>query len=120
MLKDQPPFAALWPDMARFMEGARWLVAHNAPFDRGVLQACCTAAGVAAPAIPFACTLKGARRGLDLPARNLAAVCEHFSIDLQHHHAGSDAMATAQIFLRLTQLGVSPDVMEAGKSPKRR
>lgn len=120
MLKDQPSFAEIWPRMEAFVQGASWLVAHNAPFDRGVLQACCSAAGVRAPAIPFACTLKGARRNLSmLPSRSLSAVCQHFSIELQHHHAGSDAMATAKIFLRLLELGLTPDVM-ASKTKGRR
>lgn len=111
MLKDQPIFAELWPDIRAFMTGAQWLVAHNAPFDRRILRGCCAAADVAAPPIPFACTLKGARRNLPLASKKLDAVCAHFGISLQHHHAGSDATAAALIFLRLTEMGISPESM---------
>ena len=39
-----------------------FLAAHFAPFDRGVLQACCAAHGVAMPSAEFLCTMRLARR----------------------------------------------------------
>lgn len=106
MLRDAPPFAALWPEMAAFMAGANWFVAHNAAFDRRVLTACCREAGLPEPRLPFYCTLKGARRCLPLPSHRLSSVCAHFAIPLCHHHAGSDAEACAAIYLRLRELGL--------------
>ena len=114
VLKNEPGFAELWQEMSSFMQGARWLIAHNAPFDRRVLQGCCAANGLTAPATPFACTLKGARRALPIPSRGLGAVCAHFGIDIQHHHAGSDAVAAAHIYVRLLALGIEPEVMRSG------
>ena len=99
--------------MAAFLQGAAWFVAHNASFDRRVLTGCCRAAGIAEPRLPFYCTLKGSRRSLPLPSHRLSSVCEHFQIPLQHHHAGSDAEACAEIYLRLRALGVSQAQMKA-------
>lgn len=111
MLKDAPTFGEIWPEVRKFLTGAAYLLAHNAPFDRRVLQACCRAADCPFPHIPFMCTLKGARRGLPLPSRRLDSVCGYFGIALEHHHAASDALACAEIYLRLRALGVTDKQM---------
>ena len=107
MLREAPVFADIWPRVHAFLEGARWLLAHNAGFDRRVLYACCKAAGVDRPPMPFLCTLKGARRSLPLPSRRLNSVCEYFGIPLRHHDAASDAEACAHVYMRLRERGVS-------------
>ena len=48
-VRDSPAFGDMWPDLRRFVDDAGFLVAHNAGFDRSVLEACCAAAGVAPP-----------------------------------------------------------------------
>lgn len=111
MLKDAPTFVEIWPECSAFMQGARFLLAHNASFDRRVLLACCRAAGLPAPELPFLCTLRGSRRSLPLPSKKLNRVCEYFGIALTHHHAASDAAACAEIYLRLRALGVTDSQM---------
>lgn len=96
---DKPTFGELWPRFARFLEGADFLVAHNAPFDRGVLHACCAAAGVEAPPLPFFCSVQLAKRTWNLPRNNLPALSQVLGISLQHHNAASDAEACAMIVL---------------------
>lgn len=93
------------------MKGAGVLLAHNASFDRRVLLACCREAGAGVPEQHFLCTLKGARRSLPLPSKKLNHVCEHFGIALEHHHAGSDAAACAEVYLHLRALGVTDSQM---------
>lgn len=100
-VRESPTFAEFWPQMATFLEDVTHLVAHNAPFDRRVLEACCQANGLPPPAWPFVCTLQASRRQLKLPSHTLAAVCRHCGIPLNHHHAGSDALAAAQILIYL-------------------
>ena len=112
LLKDAPTFTELWPQLAAFMEGAQALLAHNAGFDRRVLHASCQALGLVQPQLPFLCTLKGARRSLPLASRALDSVCDYFGIPLDHHHAGSDARACAEIYLRLRGLGVTDGQMK--------
>jgi DNA polymerase-3 subunit epsilon len=94
---DAPSFADLWPLLAPMFEGAHFVAAHNAPFDRGVLEACCRAAGLPAPALPFLCTMRLARAVWNLRPTRLPDVCAHLGVALTHHHALSDAEACAQI-----------------------
>lgn len=115
-VKNSPDFITIWPEVAAFLQGASYLVAHNAPFDRRVLAGCCKAVGVAVPSLPFLCTLKGARRALQLPSNKLDAVCRHCGISLQHHHAGSDALAAAHILLYLHAHGLRDDAMLSGST----
>src|SRR4051812_25659529 len=55
---DAPSFRDAWPKLAPLLKGADFVAAHNAPFDSGVLAACCAAAGLPAPALRFICTVK--------------------------------------------------------------
>jgi DNA polymerase-3 subunit epsilon len=121
MLKDAPAFAEIWPEMLAFFEGAECLLAHNAAFDRRVLEGCCRAALLPVPVLPFRCTLKGVRGLTALsgragpsgkpPSGKLSEVCARFGIALRHHHAGSDAAACAKLYLRLRRLGVMDERM---------
>jgi DNA polymerase III epsilon subunit-like protein len=49
----QPTFADLWPSLTPFLEGADFLAAHNALFDRSVLQRCCETAGLTPRGFPL-------------------------------------------------------------------
>jgi DNA polymerase-3 subunit epsilon len=99
MVKDAPVFKDAWARLAPLLDGATFFAAHNAPFDRGVLRACCTAAELAVPALPFVCTVQVARRKWALKPNNLPAVCRRLGIGLIHHNAGSDAEACARILI---------------------
>jgi len=92
-------FGRLWPTLAPLLDGADFLAAHNASFDKGVLNACCAAYGLAAPALPFRCTVQLSRRVWNIRPTRLSDVCNALGIALNHHEALSDAMACAQIVL---------------------
>ncbi len=109
MVRDSPSFFELWPQLADFIEDATCFVAHNAPFDRRVLHACCNAAQIACPELPFICTLKESRRRLHLSSYRLDALCSHCGISLDHHHAGSDARAAAELLIHLQRLDAQAD-----------
>jgi len=98
-VRDSPCFAEMWPELAAMLDGLPFLVAHNASFDRGVLEACCAAAGILPPPQPFRCTVQMARAKWRLPSAKLPAVCAHLDIPLDHHNAISDAEACAKIAL---------------------
>ena len=104
-VRNEPPFAQVWPQLAPVLEGADFLAAHNASFDRSVLRACCDRAGLEPPPIPFECTVKLARRAWGLRPAKLPDVCRHLGIGLRHHDALSDAEACARIVLAA---GVAP------------
>jgi DNA polymerase-3 subunit epsilon len=97
MVAEAPSFAEVWQQARPLLAGAQRLVAHNAPFDRAVLRACCSAAGFSMPRIPFACTVQLARRAWNIYPTKLPDVCRHLCIPLKHHDAASDARACAEI-----------------------
>lgn len=98
-VKHEPTFGELWPEMSAFLADTDYFVAHNAMFDKGVLEACCTKAGLRPPQLPFRCTVKLARQVWRLPSNKLNLVCQHLQIPLNHHNALSDAEACAKIVL---------------------
>lgn len=102
---DSPDFAAAWRGLKPFLAGARALVAHNAGFDRGVLRACCAAAGIAPPRLPFVCTMRLARALWSVRPTTLPDVCRFLAIALNHHHAESDARACAEIAIAAIEDG---------------
>jgi DNA polymerase III subunit epsilon len=99
----QPTFAELWPGLAPFIEDVDFLAAHNASFDRSVLQRCCETAGLIPPALPFECTVRLARQTWDIFPTKLNNVCDYLGITLKHHHAASDAEACALIVIAAHQ-----------------
>lgn len=98
-------FAAQWPDLRAWVERADFLAAHNARFDRRVLDVCCMAAGFATPLQPWVCTVELARALWNLRPAKLPDVCRHLAIPLDHHQAGSDARACAEIVIAAEQDG---------------
>lgn len=108
MVATAPTFAEVWPRLVPMLAGATHLAAHNATFDRKVLAACCAAAGVPPPPLPFACTVRVARRQWNLRPANLPAVCRRLGIGLIHHDPGSDAEACARILIAAIAEGGRP------------
>ena len=102
-VRDSPTFGEVWPELCDFMDGAEFLVAHNAPFDRGVLHRCCEEANVVPPTHEFRCTMQMALTRLGLPSGKLSEVCHRLGIPLDHHNALSDAEACARIALKSLQ-----------------
>ena len=98
-VKDQPLFGEVWPQVSDILEGVEFIAAHNAPFDRGVLKACCVAARISPPAIPFKCTVQVARKKWSIHPTRLDNVCKVLGIPLKHHDAASDAEACARILI---------------------
>ena len=107
-VRDAPNFPRLWPQIRPLLEGGI-LVAHNATFDLGVLKRCLAGYDLQwQKSVPYLCTVQMGRRLLPGGSHKLDALCEHFAIELDHHHAGSDASACAQILLRYLDMGADP------------
>ena len=104
-VQDAPTFPELWPRLEKLMSGGV-LVAHNAPFDLGVLRRCLDHYDIAwKKSVPYLCTVQMGRRILPGISHKLDAMCQYFGIGLDHHHAGSDSHACAEILLRCLRLG---------------
>ena len=109
MVKNAPAFPQLWGELEPLLSG-RTILAHNAPFDLGVLSKCLRDYGIAwGPLVPYLCTCRMSRRLLpQLPNHRLNTLAAHFSIPLRHHAADSDSQACGEIFLRLVRSGADP------------
>lgn len=102
---DARSFDAVWEDIAGALAGVEFLAAHNAPFDKGVLGACCATYALPVPEQPFVCTVRLARARWDIRPTKLPDVCRYLGIDLRHHQADSDAEACARIVIAAQQEG---------------
>ncbi|MCX6624327.1 MAG: 3'-5' exonuclease [Acidobacteria bacterium] len=103
MVRNAPTFAELWPQWSHWLRDVQFLAAHNASFDRGVLEACCRSSGLAIPELKFECTVRMARDVLSIRPARLDCVCTALGIPLVHHQAASDAEACARIVLAARQ-----------------
>ena len=77
------------------------VVAHNAPFDIGVLNAVCDAYGLKHLSFPYLDTVAIARRVYpELYNHRLNTVSEYLDIPLKHHNGKSDAYACLMILIK--------------------
>ena len=87
------------------LEGAEFIVAHNAPFDKSVLYKCCERYRITPPSQKITCSIKASKSCWKLPSYKLNVVSDHLGIELNHHEALSDALACAQIMIRALDSG---------------
>jgi len=100
---DAPRFAEVWPSIeARLLPAT--VIAHNAQFDLGVVQDATWATGHRCPRLRYGCTLLLARRHYALDSYTLDEVAAAAGVTLERHHdALSDALAAAEVLLRIAQ-----------------
>ncbi len=100
-VKDAKDFGTIWPEIEQRIHG-RSLLAHNAPFDRSVLNACLRLFRIKFPQPEFICTCRVAKAAFpNSPNHKLNTICSRMEIALDHHKAESDALACAQIALKI-------------------
>jgi DNA polymerase III epsilon subunit family exonuclease len=103
MVKSAPVFAEVAPRWLDFVSDSV-LIAHNAAFDTSFLNHEISRVYPGHRMVnPHLCTVRLSRRVLpDLNNHRLDTIASHFSIPIiSRHRAGSDALATAEIFLLL-------------------
>ena len=107
-LAGAPRFEDIAAELADILDG-RTVVAHNASFDYGFLDAEFRRAGRTLPVQQRLCTLALSRRlDLDLPNYRLSTLAEHWQIQqLEAHDAYDDARVLTEIFLRSAGLAES-------------
>lgn len=100
MIADKPTFPELWTEIEPLMSSGV-LVAHNAPFDMRVLAQCLQAYSVDwQQTARYACTCAMGRACYpELPNHKLNTMCDYLKLDLDHHNAGSDSRACAELLL---------------------
>ena len=101
-------FGELWPEIEPILSSGI-LVAHNAVFDMGVLSKCLRAYGISwRPEAAYTCTCQIGRRALpELPNHRLNTMCQSLGIGLNHHNAGSDSRACAELLLHYMSKNVN-------------
>ena len=109
---DSPTAAEAFPQMYDWIDGDV-LIAHNAPFDMGVLRATSDLLELPMPALEYACSLSIARKTYNLESYRLNAVAyavghEEFS----HHDALADSDACARIILHAAKRHGAADLAE--------
>ncbi len=105
MVKQAPLFAEVAPQWLEFVKDAV-LIAHNAPFDTTFLNHEIARVYPGHRMVnPHLCTVTLSRRAVPgLANYRLDTVADHFSIPIfERHRAGSDALATAEVFLRILE-----------------
>lgn len=97
MVTDAPTFDALWPLLRDDVEGSV-LVCHNAMFDTAVLCKTLTHYDLPVPNCHYICTVKVSQKVWpDMENHKLDTVSTALGIALNHHEAGSDALACGMI-----------------------
>lgn len=118
-VRDSPTFDELWPALQTLTSDADFFAAHNAPFDRRVLDSCCRAYRLRGPSQDFLCTMKLARTLWGVYPTKLPDVCRHLNIPLRHHQADSDAEACARIVIAALKAGWLSETSEIHPGTRR-
>ena len=96
---DGPKYEAILASMLDFI-GEDVLVAHNAPFDMGVLRASAEALNFELPNINYGCSLEISRKTYHLESYRLNSVAYAIGHEeFKHHDALADADACARIII---------------------
>lgn len=107
LIEDAPTFGQLWQLIEPLLSSGI-LLAHNAPFDLGVLARCLRAYDIPwKPYADYLCTCRMAKACWpQLVNHRLNTVSDYLGVSLDHHQASSDAHACAEIFCRCRKDGV--------------
>ena len=106
MVEGALTFPELWDAVLKPAFEGKILVAHNAPFDMGVLSKCLKRYGIERENDLYACTVRMGRKCLpEAPNHRLNTLCDLLGFDLLHHNAESDSIACAKLLLYYMENG---------------
>lgn len=100
-VKNAPSFPKVWENIDKIIDGSP-IIAHNFGVERGCINACNEYYDTDYK-YEYICTLALSRKYLnDLTSKGLDIVCEALDYDMGYHHnAKDDAIAAAEVFLRI-------------------
>ncbi len=106
MVKNELDFHKVWTKIQKEFKGIDYFAAHNAPFDKRVLDNCLDKFKFKKNLIKFICTLQISRiywkKGIDTNNHQLSTIAKKIKFNLNHHEAESDAIACAKIIQKLS------------------
>jgi len=97
-----------WPNILERIERVRGnypIVAHNAAFERSVIDRASEAYGIAPPPFQYLCTMKLAKVSFpDEPNHKLGDLSRRLGLpEFEHHNAGADAEACARLLFEIAR-----------------
>lgn len=99
MTKNSPNFKTVWKEVLPYLDESV-VVSHNTAFDMYALKDALDEAKLAYPNFDYFCSMRVARYIIDSYSYSLDALCDKLAIQLDNHHrAGDDAAACANILL---------------------
>lgn len=121
MVRDAPSFAEVFPAVLPLL--SRHAIFQHSSFDRRAINAAHAALGLAAPELLWHDSVRVARSAwpefLGAGGHGLRHLKQALRLDFQHHDAGEDARAAAQVVLLAEQrLGRPFDQLVAARAPK--
>lgn len=112
---DKPEFDEYYSQLKEVFNDAI-LLAHNARFDIGVLNAMCDSYHLDHFKNPYIDTVSLSRRAFPgLMNHRLNTVSEYLNVELNHHEASSDAYACMMIVLSVMNLSGNYDIVDLMK-----
>lgn len=108
MAAKAPVFSELWAEIEPVMSSGV-LIAHNAPFDMGVLAKCLDAYAIGWQSVArYACTcVMGRACYPELSNHRLNTMCGYLELELDHHNAASDSRACGELLLDYMRHGLN-------------
>lgn len=106
MVQNKLTFPQVW-ELLEPIFSSGVLVAHNAPFDMGVLGKCLRQYGIEWKRYAqYACTCQMGRRLMpELENHRLNTMCACINVPLQHHNAASDTRGCAALLNHYREMG---------------
>jgi DNA polymerase III subunit epsilon len=99
MIETAPNYSEVFTEMLEFV-AEDVLIAHNAPFDMGVLRASASAIGAEIPPLSYSCSLQIARKTYNLDSYRLNQVAYAIGHEeFDHHNALADSDACSRIVI---------------------
>ncbi len=100
-VENAPGLNDLWTEIQPFIND-KFVIAHNARFDIGVLRRTLYSYSIENPTMDYACSYLLARSlWKGLPSYNLKSLCRQHGIELGNHRAGQDSKACAELTLKI-------------------
>jgi DNA polymerase III subunit epsilon len=98
---NEPEFCDLWPAIQPYLED-RIVIAHNASFDLSVLRYILDEYNLPYPNLSYSCSwIISKKHWPDLLSHKLNFISEHIGFQFKHHNALEDALACANIVIRI-------------------
>lgn len=112
MVEDAPNWSQVYDDIYGILDGAI-VCAHNAPFDMKCLADVCAYSALKLPKFQYFDTVQLSKKMLpNMPHHRLNDMCEVLQIELNHHHAGSDAYGCLMIVKKCMEMTGINDIEE--------